>query len=220
MANGTQMMWELLNQEQSQTQIVGVSDFLAKTLVSQGCSEDSLGIDHHSFSELCIFLENSGKEIDPNTCSLKMLKTLLVFTPALISEGYSLPWMRGGMMQNGELSTQKTMTFPKTGRECSLSDVLEEEVSERYFLSEQATKRLLSYKDSEILGQSIQEQEIEKPINKIESMTQGGVSPSLNQGKSDLNIISNALKVGGNNSVGTYLTDGGGVLKVNGYHKG
>ena len=54
-------------------------------------------------------------------------------------------------MRNGELLTLKISGFPKTARECSLSDILEENPGEEYYLSEQTTRRLLSYKDTTIL---------------------------------------------------------------------
>ena len=54
-------------------------------------------------------------------------------------------------MLNGVCLTLKTMEFPKTGKECSLVDILEEEVDERYFLSQKATERLMSYKDSKVI---------------------------------------------------------------------
>lgn len=47
-----------------------------------------------------------------------------------------------GMIQNGNFSIQKTSVFPKTGKECSLSDILEQEVDEKYFLSPQQTARI------------------------------------------------------------------------------
>jgi len=39
--------------------------------------------------------------------------------------------------------TQRTTGFPKTGSECSLSDILQSDVSEKYFLSEKTMQGLL-----------------------------------------------------------------------------
>ena len=50
------------------------------------------------------------------------------------------------MTVNGVLSIPKTMASPSTGKECTLLDILEEEVDEKYFLSAEQTRRLL--KDS------------------------------------------------------------------------
>lgn len=49
--------------------------------------------------------------------------------------------------------------------------------------------------------------------------TRAGERETYNRGKADLNIIANTLTAGDRNQNGTYLIDGGGVLKVNGYHK-
>lgn len=47
MANGTQMMFLLSTAEQSQNQIVGASDSLAKIYLLQENKEDLKVIDHH-----------------------------------------------------------------------------------------------------------------------------------------------------------------------------
>lgn len=49
-----------------------------------------------------------------------------------------------GILSNGTLSTAKTTVFPKTGSACSLSDILETSVDEKYFLSDQQTARILA----------------------------------------------------------------------------
>ena len=49
-----------------------------------------------------------------------------------------------GTLSSGSLSTQKTLAFPKTGKGCSLLDILETEVDEKYFLSDQQTERILA----------------------------------------------------------------------------
>ena len=53
---------------------------------------------------------------------------------------------RGGTMQSGKLSTLKTLDCPKAEKECSLSDVLEEEVDPKYFLSDRMKTRIRFYK--------------------------------------------------------------------------
>lgn len=49
-----------------------------------------------------------------------------------------------GILSNGTLSTAKTTVFPKTGSACSLSDILETSVDEKYFLSDQQTARIFA----------------------------------------------------------------------------
>lgn len=55
------------------------------------------------------------------------------------------------MMQNGKFSIQKTSAYHRTENDVSLSDILEDEVDEKYFLSEKTVLRLMSYKDSQIV---------------------------------------------------------------------
>lgn len=61
-------------------------------------------------------------------------------------------------MQSGNFSILKTSESHKTESVCSLSDILEDEVDERYFLSQQTIDRLISYKDSFLIP-SLQEME-------------------------------------------------------------
>ena len=58
------------------------------------------------------------------------------------------------MTVNGVLSIPKTMASPSTGKECTLLDILEEEVDEKYFLSAEQTLRLLkdSWTDNREIG--------------------------------------------------------------------
>ncbi|ARU13200.1 DNA methyltransferase [Streptococcus phage P0095] len=44
-------------------------------------------------------------------------------------------WMSWGMMSNGKCLTARILESPKTENECSLSDILEEQVEDKYFLS-------------------------------------------------------------------------------------
>ena len=49
----------------------------------------------------------------------------------------------GGMMQNGKCSTLRTSEFHKTEKGASLSDILEDNVDERFFLSAEKVSRLV-----------------------------------------------------------------------------
>lgn len=52
-------------------------------------------------------------------------------------------WMTWGTTLNGNCLTAKTSEFPKTERECILSDILEEVVDEKYYLSEKQASKLM-----------------------------------------------------------------------------
>ena len=51
---------------------------------------------------------------------------------------FSLNWMGLGTQLSGLFLTQKITESRRTGNGCSLSDILEEDVGSRYFLSEKA----------------------------------------------------------------------------------
>lgn len=50
---------------------------------------------------------------------------------------------RGGTMQNGKCSTPKILESHKTGSDASLSDILEVEVPQKYFLSKEQTEKIV-----------------------------------------------------------------------------
>ena len=123
-------------QMKSPTLTYSVLDSLAKRLVLQEKDLDLTTLEAHSFLKSLGF--SSTK--DPDIFYSKMLKAYLVMTREKLSRqylGFSPTW---GMSINGKFLTAKISAFPKTGRECSLSDILEEKVDRKYFLSEKMTK--------------------------------------------------------------------------------
>lgn len=83
--------------------------------------------------------------IDPNGLSLKMLK---ICSP-LIGDGtlrpFSIRWPKSAIISNTDCLIHASTAFRKTGNASTLSliDILEPRVDEKYFLSPQATARLL-----------------------------------------------------------------------------
>jgi hypothetical protein len=59
------------------------------------------------------------------------------------SEPASIRWLNWATGGNTRFSTARISASRKIGKECSLSDILEENPHKRYFLSEKMTKRLL-----------------------------------------------------------------------------
>ena len=88
-------------------------------------------------------LGNSKKKINPVTYSLKTLKTYLASTKGGTSQSCSLKWTKSGMMSSGTFSIQPK-SFLNTGNASSLSDILEDDVPEKYFLSSEKTEKLMS----------------------------------------------------------------------------
>jgi len=73
---------------------------------------------------------------------LKTLKGYYHTTKAKHLELSSTRWMNWGMTANGKCLTAKISVSPKTGNGCSLSDILEEQVDQKYFLSDYAMGRM------------------------------------------------------------------------------
>lgn len=79
-------------------------------------------------------LQGSHLFSDHAIYSLRTSKDCLTTKGVLRSRQSSEPWMNSGMMWNGKCLTLKT-TYHRTGSEYSLSDILEENVPEKFFLS-------------------------------------------------------------------------------------
>ena len=141
--NGSQMTLGECMPEIFQTQTVGASDSHVRTYPLQESNSDLLATAQACFSELCTFLDNSKKKKDPLTCSLRTLKICLVLMEDGISPDFSLKWIGGGTMRNGVFSTVNTSESHKTGNAVLLSDILEVEVPQKYFLSKEQTERII-----------------------------------------------------------------------------
>ena len=141
--NGSQMTLGECMPEIFQTQTVGVSVSPVRTSPLPESNSGLLATAQACFSELCTFLDNSKKKRDPLTCSLRTLKICLVLMEDGISPDFSLKWTKGGMMRNGRLSTLNIMESHKTGNAVLLSDILEVEVPQKYFLSKEQTERII-----------------------------------------------------------------------------
>src|SRR3989338_7420568 len=79
----------------------------------------------------------------PDIFSLKMLRGYLVMTKEKLSRQYLGFSPICGMSINGKFLTARISESLRTGRECSLSDILEKQVDQKYFLSVKATQFLI-----------------------------------------------------------------------------
>lgn len=128
-----------LVQQKSLTTTSSVLDFLVNHLASP---ENDWGLktpEGRSFLKSLGFSETKDLDI----FSLKMLKGYLVMTKEKLSRqylGFSPTW---GTSINGRFLTARISAYPKTGKECSLLDILEKKVDQKYFLSEKATQFLI-----------------------------------------------------------------------------
>ena len=91
-----------------------------------------------------------AKERHPRYLFLENVKGLLNHDGGVRSRQSSEQWMSWGMVWNGKCLTADTSESHRIERGSSLSDILEESVDEKYFLSQKAIDRLMSYKDTTI----------------------------------------------------------------------
>ena len=80
---------------------------------------------------------------DLTICSLKMFPVCYRMTKAGRLQSSSVRWMSWGMMSRGRCLTARILVSPNPGKECSLSDFLEELVPVRYCLSQNQILQLL-----------------------------------------------------------------------------
>ena len=147
MENATQETLKQLKLVKSQTMIYSVLDSLVRALALREKGEDL------RTPEGLSFLKSLGLQStkDPNIYCLKTSRVCLVTTAGKLSRqclGFSPTW---GIELNGRYLTAKTLEFPKRGNECSLSDILEEKVDKKYFLSEKAMKGMFHREKSPLV---------------------------------------------------------------------
>ena len=116
---------------------------LARRLVSQVKDLDL------TTPEALSSLKSQGllKKSDQSIFYLKMLKDCYLTTLGELSKPSSPRLQNWGMTFNGKCLTARISASHRIGKECSLSDVLEEKVSDKYFLSEKQLITVL-YKKS------------------------------------------------------------------------
>ena len=132
--------FERSNQKNCPTLTFSVPDFLVRVSLLQG--EDSVSKIQVALSSLRLpeSLQKNGLHLfswkmSPVCFRMTAAGRLLPSSPRLLS------W---GMISNGVCITANFSESPKAESGCILSDILEEDVSEKYFLSPAAMARILS----------------------------------------------------------------------------
>lgn len=125
-------------------QMYGLRDHLAKTSLLQGDAAEYTVSEADSFLTLLTSSKAKRKKINPNGLSSKMLKDFSAAMPDGTSSIICLSWPKLGTMSNGRFSIPRIMGSPRTESECTLSDILEAEVDEKYYLSAQKAVEILS----------------------------------------------------------------------------
>ena len=141
----TSQQYQMSLFEESDVWTLSVEDFRARLSRLQEVDE-VLKI----HEELC-FLKLHGSHLfsDLNIYSLRTLKDSSTMTEELHLRPSSEPWMSWGMMWNGKCLTARILESPKIGNVCSLSDILEENVPEEFFLSQALADKLINIKNSQ-----------------------------------------------------------------------
>lgn len=111
-----------------------VQDFLARVSLLLGSGEDSKILEGH-----CSLRYAASYGLKDLECfSLRMSKDSSPMTRAIPFKPFFNHWMNWGMTCNGKCLTARTPESHKIGNGCSLSDILETNPDQKYFLSEKA----------------------------------------------------------------------------------
>jgi len=121
------------------TSISFVRDFLAKRFLLRARGRVSKTLAERFSSRYA----ELRKLKDLHFYSSKMLRASLTMTEEELSRSSFNRWMNWGTGSNGRFLTANISGFPRIGKEYSLSDILEEQVDEKYFLSQKQTNYLL-----------------------------------------------------------------------------
>jgi len=82
---------------------------------------------------------------DPHYYSWRTLKGSSATTKDRPTQPSWKSWGVSGIGPSGKFSTLSGSVYPRTGNVCSLSDILEEEIPDQYFLSQKLVKTLLNH---------------------------------------------------------------------------
>ena len=125
--------------EDSEVWTLSVEDFRARLSALRELEKDS------KIQEELSSLKSQGSPLfsDLNFFFLKTSKGSSTTTKETPLKQSSERLMNWGMMWNGKCLTAKILESPKTGNVCSLSDILEENVPETFFLSGEKMKNLI-----------------------------------------------------------------------------
>ena len=137
--SGIVMTQEQSNQNECQILIYSVQDFLARHSLSPESGKDLQMQEEPSFSRLPGFL----KLKDPSILSLKMFPVCFRMTRGGHFAPSSVRFRNWGTMSNGKCLTARILESPNPENGCILSDILIEDVPEKYYLSQKQMERLL-----------------------------------------------------------------------------
>ena len=127
-------------QKTSPTLTSSAVDFLVNLLALQEKDADLKTPEAQCFLKSHEFYETKDRDI----LYSKMLKAYLIMTEEKLSKQYLKFSPTLGIKLNGSYLILSSSEFLKTGKECTLLDVMEKNVPEKYFLSPQAVQSLIA----------------------------------------------------------------------------
>lgn len=139
---------ELFPREKSQTMTSSALAGLASRLASLEEGRDLRTLEGLSFLKSLGFSETK----DPDIYYSKMSKVYLVTKREKLSRQYLGFLPTWGIDVNGRYLTAGISVFPRTGSGCSLSDILEENPGNKYFLSKKSMEYLARRMDDHPAG--------------------------------------------------------------------
>lgn len=142
MENGMQKILDQSMQKMFQEQSAGVSEHHAKILVSLEEGRDLMETDQALYEKFLESWKNKKSKTDLNGLSMKMLRECFLQTEDSTIYRSSLKWTDSGTIANGRISTQNGMSR-KTGSAYTLSDILEDTVDQKYFLSREQMEKIV-----------------------------------------------------------------------------
>ena len=146
--SGFVMTQEKSKQTECQTLIFCVQDFLARHSLSPESGEDLQMPEELCSSRLPDWLQTSDLRIS----SLKMFPDCFRMTKAGRFTPSSVRYLSWGTVWNGKCLTARILESPNPENGCILSDILIEDVPEKYYLSQQQMERLLYKSEQEAKG--------------------------------------------------------------------
>ena len=142
--SGKLMMSQNSNPEMSPMQTSGASDSHARTSPLPENSGDWSEKEVEYITTLLTSSKAKRKVLNPHTYLLRTLRTCYRLMQDSTLPQFCLKWTKQGMTVGGRCLTPKTSESRRTVSVCSLSQILEAEVDEKYYLSPEKTQQLLT----------------------------------------------------------------------------
>ena len=142
--SGKQMMSQNLNQKMSRMQTSGASYSHVRTSPLHENSGDWSEKEVEYITTLLTSSKVKKKVLNPHTYLLRTLRTCYRSMQDSILPQFCLKWTKQGMTVGGRCLTPKTSECHRIVSVCSLSQILEAEVDEKYYLSPEKTQQLLT----------------------------------------------------------------------------